>query len=180
MILSRILNDNMTRTLCICALIFGLVVTIIGSSVAQELPKRSSEVLLTVDGKISVTNYLDKAEFDRSMLEAIGMQSMKTSNQFEPGIHEFQGVLLRDLLDKLKSSGTTLVARALDGYTIELPVKDAYDYPVMLAMIWNGKVMRVRNRGPIWVVYPIDDYDALRSPQFSGRSIWQLKSLTVK
>lgn len=176
----RYSDCNITKGLSVLALILSLVFAGHGSLIAQELPKPSSEVLLTVDGNIGVTNANGKAEFDRSMLEALGMQSLKTSNPFEMGLHEFEGVLLRDLLDTLKAAGTTLEARALDGYTIEMPIKDAYDYPVMLAMLWNGEIMRVRNRGPIWVIYPIDLYDELKGPRFSGRSIWQLKSITVK
>lgn len=176
----RYSNCNITKGLSVLALILSLVFSGHGALIAQELPKPSSEILITIDGNIGVTNANGKAEFDRDMLEALGMQSFKTSNPFETGLHEFEGVLLRDLLDALKASGTTLLARALDGYTVEIPIKDIYDYPVMLAMIWNGETMKVRSRGPLWVIYPIGKYSELQDQKYSARSVWQLTKLTVE
>lgn len=155
-----------------------------GSRVAfadDQLPTPTSEVLLRVDGSISARNTDDAALFDRGMLEGLGMHTMKTSsNPFEPGKHEFKGVLLRDILNAVGASGDTIIAGALDGYKIKIPKSDAYDYDVLVAMIWNGKVMRVRNRGPLWVLYPIDQHKELNSAEYSGRSIWQLNNLTIQ
>ena len=52
-----------------------------GTTVAEEAPLSAPKdrTILTVSGKISVTNKGDAAEFDRTMLEAIGMESFTTS-----------------------------------------------------------------------------------------------------
>ena len=44
----------------------------------------------------------------------------------------------------------------------------------------NGKAMDVRNKGPIWIIYPIDEFPELKTEEISGRSIWQLDKLLVQ
>ena len=161
-------------------LVLGYVIAFTDPLYAQELPQPSSRVLLTVDGKIGLTNGGGEAKFDREMLKSLGMQSITTPNPFEAGMHTFEGVLISDLLKAVDAKGTHLLATAHDGYAVEVPVEDAMKYPVMLAMIWNGKVMKIRNRGPIWIIYPIGKYPELVDQKYSARSVWQLKRLTVE
>ena len=51
---------------------------------------------------------------------------------------------------------------------------------MLLATTWKGKVMTVRDKGPIWVVYPVDQHAELADEMYSSRSIWQLTKLTVQ
>lgn len=84
------------------------------------------------------------------------------------------------LLDLVGAEGETVQARALDGYNVDIPMADLRNYPVILAMKMDGKVMRVRSKGPLWIIYPVDQYEELQAESFSGRSIWQLTTLSVK
>jgi hypothetical protein len=51
---------------------------------------------------------------------------------------------------------------------------------VLLAMRMNGQALTPRDKGPIWIVYPRDDYAPLRDPKINDRWIWQLKAIDVK
>lgn len=145
-----------------------------------ELAKPDGKVLLIVAGDVGETNMGAEAHLDRDLLQSIGMKTLRTSNQYEPGVHDFKGVMLKDLLSFLGATGSTLIATALDGYSIEIPVQDANKFPVILAMEKNGKQMTVREKGPIWVVYPIDQFEELKDQKYSSRSIWQLKRIDVQ
>ncbi|MBO6946656.1 MAG: molybdopterin-dependent oxidoreductase [Rhodospirillales bacterium] len=170
--------ERIARILAAVAVVFTLQVT--PGSASGSLEKPVGPVILTVEGKIKITNTGKEARFDRKMLDALGMHTLKTSNPFDTGTHTYEGVLLSDLLESVGADGTMLVAYALDGYAVEIPVADTKKYPVMLAMIWNGKEMTVRNKGPIWVIYPIDKYTELKDEKYSSRSIWQLERLIVE
>ena len=147
---------------------------------ADSLPPPSGPVILTVGGAITTTNGNGIAQIDRAMLDALPQHSLSTHNPFETGLHRFDGPLLRDFLKTVGANGTTLFAEALDGYTIEIPVSDVMTYAVLIATSWNGKVMTVRNKGPVWIVYPVDQHDELKDEIYSGRSIWQLNRITVE
>lgn len=151
-----------------------------GSAFAQALEAPQGSVLLTLSGKISNTTNGKTAEFDRVQLSAMEQVSFRSSHPFLEGVHDFEGVRLSDILARVGAKGDTLVAQALDGYSVEIPMSDVRDFDPIVAMKQNGKVLRVRTRGPLWIVFPVDQYDALRQEVYSGRSIWQLLSIEVK
>lgn len=149
-------------------------------SADADIPKPDGAPMLVITGKITKTNVGGEAQLDRKSLQAIGMKKLTTSNQFEPGVHTYEGVLLEDLLTFLGATGTKLIATALDGYSVEIPMYDAEHFPIILAMIRNGQPMTVRDRGPLWIIYPIDQFKELKDEKYSSRSIWQLNRIDVQ
>ena len=47
-------------------------------------------------------------------------------------------------------------------------------------MKMNGEILRTRNKGPLWVIYPWSEQPELRTQIVYGRSIWQIKELMVE
>ena len=169
----------MRKTLSAVVLAFSMLIAPIVASAANLAPP-AGKVLLTVEGEIFQTNSGQTAVFDRDQLTALGLHSLKTSNPFIKGVHTFEGVYLSDVLDAVGAHGQNIIAQAIDGYSTDIPVSDALKYRPLIAMKMDGKEMRVRTKGPLWVVYPVDQFEDLKSEKFSGRSIWQLITLTVK
>ncbi|WP_282604555.1 molybdopterin-dependent oxidoreductase [Pelagibius sp. Alg239-R121] len=149
-----------------------------------SLPVPTEGVLLEVTGKLIQSNVKDAkgpvAILDRSMLEGLGITKIETSTDWTDGIQSFEGPLVSDLLERLGASGTTILATAANDYTVEIPVSDFLRYPVILAMEMNGKRLTLRDKGPIWIVYPRDQYPELDDPLINGRWIWQLKRLEIR
>lgn len=171
----RYLAWSQSSLVLACLFMVALSLVSVGQLSAQSLPQPKTEVLLTVSGKIGVTNAEGEAQFDRNMLRALGVKSISTANPFETGMHFFEGVLISDVLDAVQAKGTALNAKAHDGYAVQIPIEDVRKFPVMLAMVWNGKAMRIRNKGPLWVIYPLTQYPELVDQKYSARSVWQLK-----
>jgi hypothetical protein len=147
---------------------------------AGALPPPRGEVLLTVTGRIEHTTAPGRAEFDRAMLEALGLHTVRTSTVWTDGVLAFEGPLLCDVLDRVGASGKTLVARALNDYWVEIPVEDCRRFPVLLALKRDGRELQRRDKGPIWIVYPRDAHAELRSQEVNTRWIWQLDRLEVR
>ncbi len=40
--------------------------------------------------------------------------------------------------------------------------------------------MPVREKGPVWVIYPMDDNPELRNDLYNDRLVWQLKEISVE
>lgn len=156
-----------------------LVLSWIFGTTVQALDAPTGRVLLTVSGAISATNAEGIAEFDRDMLEALQWREIESFTAFTEGPQKFAGPTLRSLLDALGVSGGTLLATAVDDYTLEIPVSDADEFSVILALSHNGKSMRVRDKGPIWVVYPATEEQAAQR-KFYVSMIWQLVSIEVR
>ncbi|HEY9079607.1 molybdopterin-dependent oxidoreductase [Magnetovibrio sp.] len=149
---------------------------------AEDLAQPTGQILLTVDGNVANANRGDgkAAVFDRAQLEALGLHTLVTSNPFIEGVHTFEGPLLADVLGQAGAKGEVIQARALDGYNVDIPYAIVQKYPVVLAMKMDGKAMRVRSKGPLWIILPVDQHEDLKAESYSGYSIWQLTTLTVK
>ena len=58
-------------------------------------------------------------------------------------------------------AGATLVMRAVDGYTVELPLKQAREQGFIIATHIDGAPLHVGGLGPLWAVYEPDRFPAL-------------------
>ena len=145
-----------------------------------SMPLPEGKVILTVSGKITRTNDGDSAKFDRAMLESLGQSELAVTTPWTDGTQQFRGVLGRLILDAVGAEGTTITAYAINDYQISIPVSDLRNYPVLFALQQNGRYMRVRDKGPIWVVYPRETYPELDTDLITDRWIWQLKALVIE
>jgi hypothetical protein len=137
-------------------------------------------VVLTVSGNIANANAGGAFKFDRAMLESLGVTTLKTTTVWTTGEVEFEGVLVRDVLNAAGAHGSEVVATALNDYVATLPLTELYRYPVMLAFKMNGEYMHVRDKGPIWIVYPRDQFPELQTSMTDKKWVWQLRELEVR
>jgi|EndMetStandDraft_7_1072992.scaffolds.fasta_scaffold00940_7 hypothetical protein len=165
------------KTAIVAALSVGLFFAL--PAHADQLPSPSGEVVLEVTGLISNTNDAKAADFDLAMLTGMDNRVTKTSAPWYDGTHEFAGPLGSTLLDTVGASGTMLRVTALNDYVTEIPVSDFRDYRVVLATSIDGKLLSVRDKGPIFVIYPFDEHPELNNETYYGRSAWQVKSIEV-
>ncbi|WP_425039701.1 molybdopterin-dependent oxidoreductase [Primorskyibacter sp. S187A] len=131
---------------------------------------------MTFTGDIEHTNAEGMAQFDRAMLEALDWREIETFTSFTEGPQVFAGPTLASVLEAVGVSGGTLRATAINDYSINLPAEHANAHGVLLAMDHNGRPMRVRDKGPIWIVYPLSEDEARKRP-FDGEMVWQLNRL---
>lgn len=147
---------------------------------AWSLDAPQERVVLTVTGKIAEKNAPDSARFDMKMIEALPQHTFTTRTPWYDQPVTFTGPLLSDVLAAVKASGTTLSATAINDYRISIPLADAAQHGVIMARLLNGKPMPVREKGPLFIVYPFDSKAELRTSVYYERSIWQLKALDVQ
>ena len=148
---------------------------------AAALEKPHGPVVLTVGGKLRSPNDGAKAHFDMAMLERLPQASFSTRTPWYSQPRKFTGPLLRDVLAAVGAgSATTVRAIALNDYWVELPIEDAARYDLIVARLLDDKPMAVRDKGPLFMVYPFDALPELRNPVFYSRSAWQLRTLELR
>jgi hypothetical protein len=160
------------KTIAVATLLFA------GSAVAQETTA-PAKIVLTVSGNISAGN-AGTVEFDRKALEALGMVSVETNTPWYKGPVKFEGVSLDALMKAVGAKGERVVAVALNDYSSEIPIEDFAKYKTILALKRDGEYMPVRDKGPLFVIYPYDENPELKSQKFYSRSVWQVAKLIVK
>lgn len=147
---------------------------------AGSLAAPKGAVLLTVTGKIATTNAGAAAEFDLAQLQALPGRVTETETPWTKGKTRFEGPLGSALLDAVGASGTSLHIVALNDYAVDVPVEDLRKWPVILAVTKDGKPMSVRDKGPIFVIYPFDVDPSLYNEKIFSRSAWQVTSIEVR
>ncbi|MBH0239849.1 hypothetical protein [Methylobrevis albus] len=158
-------------------LAFALTLVAPQAALALDAPK--GPVVLTITGAISETNAPDAAEFDLEMLEALAGRVTETETPWIDGKRRFEGPLGRAVLDAVGASGETLNVVALNDYAAEIPVEDFRTLDVILATRLDGKPMSVREKGPLFVIYPFDADSSLYNEKYFNRSVWQVARIEV-
>jgi hypothetical protein len=136
--------------------------------------------ILTVAGKITAANPEGTVTFTRDGLEALGTVTFETQTPWYKQPVKFEGVPLDKLMKAVGANGERVVAVALNDYSSEIPIEDFAKYQTILALKRDGEYMPVRDKGPLFIVYPYDSSPDLKSQKFYSRSVWQVARLVVK
>jgi len=160
-------------------LTLALAMVSASTGVALTLEQPQNPVVLTVSGAVTTTNVDGTAQFDIQMLGNIDTTKIETTTIWTEGDQTFQGVSLDALMDQLGVREGTILATAINDYTVEIPVSDAIPGGPIIAYKMNGNLMSVRDKGPLWVVYPYDSSPEYRTEVIYSRSIWQLDRLEI-
>ncbi|NLH80611.1 MAG: molybdopterin-dependent oxidoreductase [Phyllobacteriaceae bacterium] len=139
-----------------------------------------AKVLLTVTGRIDAKGGAKGATFDLAALRALPTTTFQTATIWTEGRPTFTGVSLRVLLDAVHATGRSIHAVALNDYAVDIPVADAVEGGPIVAYEIDGKALPIRNRGPLWIVYPYDAKSDYRSEVIYARSIWQLDRIEIR
>ncbi len=147
---------------------------------AIALDKPEGRVVLTVSGAVAQANSGANAVFDMKMLEKLPQKTFSTQTPWYPSAVSFTGPLLRDVLAAAGAKGHKITAIALNDYKTEIPFDDAVKFDAIVARLMNDKPMPIREKGPLFIVYPFDTKAELRNEIYYNRSAWQLSGLQVQ
>jgi hypothetical protein len=150
------------------------------ASAAWALDKPIGPVVLTISGKVAQPNSGQQAVFDMKMLERLPQKSFTTQTPWYPQPVSFTGPLLRDVLAAAGARGTKITAVALNDYKTEIPFDDVTRHEVIVARLMNDRPMPVREKGPLFIMFPFDTKAELRSETYYNRAAWQLNALRVQ
>ncbi|MGC3936171.1 molybdopterin-dependent oxidoreductase [Roseobacter sp. EG26] len=151
--------------------------TILIMSLAR--PAVADDTILRVSGAVAQPDKGEVWTFDLAALKALPVASFETTTIWTTGLQSFDGVSLITLLEHVGASGSTIRAVALNDYAVSIPVSDAVEGGPIIAYANNGKEMSIRDKGPLWIIYPFDDNEAYKSEETYSRSIWQLDRIEI-
>ncbi|HEH9418705.1 TPA: molybdopterin-binding oxidoreductase [Aeromonas sobria] len=158
------------------ALLLSLVIMPTASAEALTGP-----VILKVSGNIKSADEVDgKVLFDLAKLQALPQHEVVTGNPWVDKPHRYRGPKLADLLASVGASGKTVILTALNSFQISIEWDKVAKYDPILAWQDDGVVMRVRDKGPIWFMLPLDQYPELKRSEYTDMMIWQLDSIDIQ
>ncbi len=93
---------------------------------------------------------------------------------------ELVRTFLSKLMDLVGARGKTAKVIALNDYTTMVPLDDFRQFPVILALKLNGEYMHIRDKGPLFIVYPYDSSPELQNQVYYSRSAWQVSKIIIE
>ncbi|GGK35326.1 hypothetical protein [Salinarimonas ramus] len=114
---------------------------------------------------------------DLDVLEGLDGRTIETSTPWTEGVTRFDGPRLSAIA--ALEPGALVEARltALNDYAISIPAEDIVAHEPILASRLAGERMRVRDRGPLWLVHDLDSDPALQTQRYHAQMIWQVRDV---
>lgn len=150
------------------------------ASPVLALDAATGRPILTVSGQIVQKNAGNDAQFDAAMLDKLPQQKLTVETPWYKEAQTFEGPLFRDVIKQVGIKGKKLYVVALNDYAAEIPLADLEKYDVVLARKINGKVLNVRDKGPLFIIYPFDKKPELRTKEIYSRCVWQVNRIRVE
>ncbi|OQY35560.1 MAG: hypothetical protein B6241_01250 [Spirochaetaceae bacterium 4572_59] len=134
-----------------------------------------STIILTIEADDLVKTY------SLAQIEQLGMKKMGTNTYWPEDDGIYEGVLLSSLLKDVNLQEIdSLKIVALDDYTCEIPREHWKNWPVLVATRRNGKVLTVKEKGPMRIIYPKFLGEELDDEYRTIYWIWNIKAMKGK
>jgi hypothetical protein len=135
--------------------------------------------LLTITGRIGVTNADHTLRLDQAELDRLGLLALSVNDPWAKQRIALQGVWLRDLVDVARpdAGATSLHLVALDDYQVDLNLADVRDQSIFLATrTGDGTVLPIEEGGPTRIVFA----DGLADRFSPDMWIWNIETIEVR
>ncbi|GLR06907.1 oxidoreductase [Vibrio hyugaensis] len=94
---------------------------------------------------------------------------------------EFDGVKLSTLLQHAFGDiPQNVEVRALNDYHSDLSREDILRYQPIVAYKQNHNYIKIRNKGPYWLIYSMSEYPELDNAQYHSQMVWQINRISAK
>lgn len=108
---------------------------------------------------------------------ALSDQQIVTETPWTDGTLAFHGAPLSAVLAVAGVEDGWVNARGLNNYSVNLPLEQAVAANAFLAVQINGELMRIKDKGPFWIIFPWSDRPELLTRDIRSWSVWQLQTL---
>ncbi|EEX64516.1 hypothetical protein VCJ_003050 [Vibrio metoecus] len=68
---------------------------------------------------------------------------------------------------------------ALNDYAANISIADIEQYEPIVAYYLDGTEMKIRNKGPFWLVYNLDKNPKLNNPIYYTHMVWQISHILI-
>jgi len=160
------------KIIAVCAVALTTATTLCA---ADALPAFS--LRLVVEPSAGKPHQID---LSRDALLALPKREVSTTTPWTDGLVKFEGVALAELIRAAGAKPVQVHAIALNNYAVDIPASDAEIDDVIVAYRKNGDFMPVRDKGPLWLIYPLTGQPELDTEATHAKMIWQLKSLELR
>jgi len=139
---------------------------------------------LSLDVSGAISRYTDTRarvyRVSEPVLRMLPQYTIVTATSWTPR-SAFVGPRIVDILQLVGANGKEVEFQTLNNYVYSISIEEARRYGVILAHTQNGKRLTPSDFGPLFVVYPRDQYpNELKTPITEAKYVWQVIGMRVK
>lgn len=139
-------------------------------------PAHADRALLTVDA----TGYdADIRSLTDADLMALPQTEFTTTTIWTDGPITFSGPSLAAVLEAVGATGANVSMVAVNDYKVDMSQSQIEDGAPIIANRINGAPFSIRDKGPLWVVFPFDESERFQTEEVYSLSVWHLTHLRV-
>ncbi|KPU89212.1 hypothetical protein APR50_33935 [Variovorax paradoxus] len=164
------------------ASIAGLIAALgVGAGAAAAPNACPNDALLEIAGAVKPNSPRGSFLFSEKDLLNLKAVKLTTATAWTPR-SEFIGPELSTVLEAAGVPATAKEMRfyAIDAYEITIPTTDLVKYRPVMAHTQNGERLMVATRGPVFLVYPRDQYPELTAIKGQAQFVWMVCKIVVK
>ncbi|GLQ32964.1 hypothetical protein [Litoribrevibacter albus] len=152
--------------------------------IQQTLRFISSIVVFSLISMVSygyelTVNYENESHvLSQAQLKDLTHDTLTTITPWTDKPQVFSGISIASLMKHFDIHATKAYAKALNDYEVEINLNQALAAGAFIVSHVNGEPMKVRNKGPFWIIFPWSDHPHLIERKYQDWSIWQLTELS--
>jgi hypothetical protein len=146
-------------------------------SLVGPVARAGSDVLLSVDSRGDGSSL---KQFTDADLMALPQVEFMTSTIWTAGVSTFSGPTLSSVLEAAGAVDGVLLMTAVNDYKVEVPRAIVEPNVPILANRIDGQPFGIRDKGPLWLMFPFDSDSRYQSEEVYSFSIWQLTQIKVQ
>lgn len=156
-----------THILTLAAAVLGVFLHVTGAA--------AEDVILTLqDSKTG-----QSVTFTDADLMALPQLSFETETIWTEGVVLFSGPSLKSVIAQASMTPGDVELYAINDYNVVLPADKIEEGAPIIANRINGAPFSVRDKGPLWIVFPYDVVSRYNTEDYFALSVWQLNRLNV-
>lgn len=106
--------------------------------------------------------------------------TLDTTLPWFDGSKTFTGFKVSSLLDHYRiNDAFSLSFIALNDYAASSRIEDILQYEPIVAYQMNGNKMKVRDKGPYWLIFNLTKYPELNTPAYHSQMVWQIDEIMI-
>ena len=119
----------------------------------------------------------EKFEYSVDQLLEIQTKELVTLTPWTNSEPTFKGLSIAALFAEHNIQSGQIKFTALNDYSISVSVADLLKSEGFIAMYQDGEILKVRSKGPFWLIFPWSDRSELINARVSSWSTWQIKTI---
>ena len=137
---------------------------------------RADDTRLVVDTRGDGT---ELRAFTDADLMALPQVTFATSTIWTDATAQFSGPSLSSVLEVAGAVDGDLRMTAINAYKVDIPRVWVEPASPIIATRIDGAPFGIRNKGPLWLVFPFDSEDRFQTEEVYSFSIWQLTQIQI-